>query len=90
MTYNNGAPLHPPTLPAPDSSAYIALVGHDLLVGKIMMQDVCLQMVPLDPNAHWIEFALPDYRAQLAAGESSLHFGDELLYRIPALDHTGD
>jgi hypothetical protein len=28
---------------------------------------------------------MPHYRAQLAQGESSLKFGDELLYRIPTV-----
>ncbi|MEB3284670.1 MAG: hypothetical protein VKN33_05245 [Candidatus Sericytochromatia bacterium] len=88
MEYDDASATHAPPLPSPDASAYIALVGHDLLVGKITMQDVCLQMIPQDPDAHWIEFALPFYRDQLAAGQSSLHFGDELLYRIPALDHS--
>jgi hypothetical protein len=59
------------------------MLGHDLLVGKITMTDVCLQMVPLDPAATLVELSLPHYRAQLAQGESSLKFGDELLYRIP-------
>jgi hypothetical protein len=85
MTYDDGhAPIAPPLAEA-GSDSYIAMLGHDLLVGKIMMKEVCLQMVPLDPEAHWIEFALPHYRAQLAAGESSLRYGDELLYRIPSV-----
>lgn len=85
MSYDDGqAPIDPP-LAEPDADSYIAMLGHDLLVGKIMMKDVCLQMVPLEADAHWIEFALPHYRAQLAAGESSLRYGDELLYRIPSV-----
>lgn len=85
MTYDDGQPPIEPPLAEPEADGYIAMLGHDLLVGKIMMKDVCLQMVPLDPEAHWIEFALPHYRAQLAAGESSLRYGDELLYRIPSV-----
>lgn len=83
MVYDDGAEPIAPPLAEPGADSYIAMLGHDLLVGKITMTDVCLQMVPLDPEAHWIEFALPHYRAQLAAGESSLRYGDELLYRIP-------
>ena len=85
MTYDDGTPAIAPPLAEADADSYIAMLGHDLLVGKIMMKDVCLQMVPLDQEAHWIEFALPHYRAQLAAGESSLRYGDELLYRIPSV-----
>jgi hypothetical protein len=85
MTYDNGtAPIEPPLL-EPDASAYIAMLGHDLMVGKITMTDVCLQMVPLDGAATWLEFSIPHYRAQLAQGESTLKFGDELLYRIPTV-----
>jgi hypothetical protein len=86
MRYEDGTPSEEPALAEPEAESYIAMVGHDLLVGKVMMRDVCLQMVPLDPGAPFIEFALPHYRAQLAAGESSLRFGDELLYRIPAVE----
>ncbi len=85
MSYDDGQPAIAPPLAEPDADSYIAMLGHDLLVGKIMMKDVCLQMVPLEAEAHWIEFALPHYRAQLAAGESSLRYGDELLYRIPSV-----
>lgn len=85
MSYDDGQSEVEPPLAEPAAESYIAMLGHDLLVGKIMMKDVCLQMVPLDADARWIEFALPRYRAQLAAGESSLRFGDELLYRIPAV-----
>lgn len=85
MTYDNGAsPIEPPLM-EPDASAYLAMLGHDLLVGKITMTDVCLQMVPLDASAEWLEFSMPHYRAQLAQGESTLKYGDELLYRIPTV-----
>jgi hypothetical protein len=85
MTYDNGAsPVDPPLIET-DSPVYLAMLGHDLLVGKITMTDVCLQMVPLDPAATWVELSMPHYRAQLAQGESSLKFGDELLYRIPTV-----
>jgi hypothetical protein len=86
MRYEDGSPAEEPALADPEAESYIAMIGHDLLVGKVMMRDVCLQMVPLDASAPFIEFALPHYRAQLAAGESSLRFGDELLYRIPAVE----
>ena len=83
MSYESEAKAIAPPLMEPEASAYIAMLGHDLLVGKITMADLCLQMVPLDPASTWLEFSLPSYRAQLAQGESSLKFGDELLYRIP-------
>jgi hypothetical protein len=85
MTYDNGAPPIDPPLMEPDAKSWIAMLGHDLLVGKVTMQDVNLQMVPLDPLAGWVEFSLPNYRAQLAQGESSLKFQDELLYKLPAV-----
>lgn len=85
MTYDNGAsPIEPPLM-EPEASSYIAMLGHDLLVGKITMTDVCLQMVPLEHAASWLEFSIPHYRAQLAQGESTLKYGDELLYRIPTV-----
>lgn len=85
MEYDNGAaPIEPPLM-EPEASSYIAMLGHDLLVGKITMTDVCLQMVPLDHTAGWLEFSIPHYRAQLAQGESTLKYGDELLYRIPTV-----
>lgn len=83
MTYDNGAPPMQPLLLEPDAPSYIAMLGHDLLVGKVMMKDINLQMVPLDPLAGWVEFSLPSYRWQLAQGESSLKFEDELLYKLP-------
>jgi hypothetical protein len=85
MSYDNGAPRLTPPLLEPDAQAYIAMLGHDLLVGKITMTDACLQLLPLDPEATWVEFALPYYRAQLAQGESSLMYADEVLYRVPAV-----
>ncbi|HEY9721384.1 MAG TPA: hypothetical protein V6D47_05195, partial [Oscillatoriaceae cyanobacterium] len=83
--YDKGAPARAPPLILPEAEAYMAMLGHDLLVGKITMADVCLQMVPLAPESGWVEFALPYYRAQLEQGESSLQHGDELLYRLPAI-----
>lgn len=85
MSYDNGAPHMTPPLLEPEAPAYIAMLGHDLLVGKITMTDACLQLLPLNPEATWVEFALPFYRAQLAQGESSLMYADEVLYRLPAV-----
>lgn len=85
MTYDNGAGPTEPPLMEPEAKSYIAMLGHDLLVGKVTMTDVNLQMVPLDPLAGWVEFSLPHYRAQLAQGESSLKFQDELLYKLPSV-----
>ena len=90
MTYDNGTdPIDAPLM-EPDAGAYLAMLGHDLLVGKITMTDVCLQMVPLDAHSTWLEFSMPHYRAQLAQGESTLKFGDELLYRIPTVAELQD
>ena len=83
MTYDSGAAPSEPPLMEPEAKSYIAMLGHDLLVGKVTMKDVNLQMVPLDPLAGWVEFSLPHYRSQLAQGESSLKFQDELLYKLP-------
>lgn len=83
MSYDNGQPPTQPLLMEPDAPSYIAMLGHDLLVGKVMMKDINLQMIPLDPLAGWVEFSLPHYRWQLAQGESSLKFADELLYKLP-------
>lgn len=83
MSYDDGTPPLQPPLLEPDAGSYLAMMGHDLLVGKITMTDVSLQLVPLDAAAGWVELSLPNYRSQLAAGESSLHYADELLYRLP-------
>lgn len=83
MRYDDQGPETQPPLLRPDAEAYLAMLGHDLRVGKTLMKDVCVQLVPLDPLAQWVEFSLPDYRAQLAAGESSLLPGDEVLYKLP-------
>jgi hypothetical protein len=83
MRYDDGSPTSEPPLVMPDAEAYIAMLGHSLHVGKTLMTDICLQLVPLDGEASWVEFSLPDYRAQLAQGESSLKPGDELLYKLP-------
>lgn len=83
MGYDDGTPPEDPPLMAPDADSYLAMVGHDLLVGKITMTDICLQLVPLNPESGWVELSLPHYRAQLAAGESQLNHADQLLYRVP-------
>jgi hypothetical protein len=83
MSYDDGTPALIPPLLEPEANSYLAMVGHDLLVGKITMKDICLQLVPLDAAAGWVELSLPNYRMQLAGGESSLMYADELLYRLP-------
>jgi hypothetical protein len=86
MSYDDGSPALIPPLLEPEAPSYLAMVGHDLLVGKITMKDICLQLVPLDAAAGWVELSLPNYRMQLAGGESSLMYADELLYRLPPVD----
>jgi hypothetical protein len=85
MTYDNGAREVDPPLLELEAGSYIAMLGHDLLVGKTTMTDVCLQLVALDPEAEFVEFSLPHYRLQLAQGESSLKLADEVLYKLPAV-----
>ncbi|MDB5101599.1 MAG: hypothetical protein JWM80_6020 [Cyanobacteria bacterium RYN_339] len=83
MSYDDGTPALIPPLLEPEAPSYLSMVGHDLLVGKITMKDICLQLVPLDEAAGWVELSLPNYRLQLQGGESSLMYADELLYRLP-------
>ena len=85
MTYDDGSDAIAPPLQEQDAGAYIAMLGHDLLIGKIIVKDVSLQLVPMEPQASWVEFSVPRYRAQLAQGESRLRPGDELFYRLPAV-----
>lgn len=83
MIYDDGTPAYTPPLVEPDADSYLAMVGHDLLVGKITMKDICVQLVPLDAASGWVELSLPHYRQQLANGESHLDHADRLLYRLP-------
>lgn len=89
LTYDDASPLYPAPLVKPDAKAYLVMAGHDLELGKVTMRDVCVQMVPLDPEAPWVELALPHLRAQLAAGVSQLSHRDELLYQIPPIASLG-
>jgi hypothetical protein len=67
---------------------HITLRGHDLLIGKLLMRDVHLQMVPLQEGSEAVEFSLPHYRAQLAEGTSSLKPNDAVLYKLPSITQT--
>lgn len=85
LSYDDGSSRFPAPLIRPEAPAYLCMAGHDLELGKFTMRDVCMQMVPLDPEAPWVELALPHLRDQLAAGVSQLSHRDELLYQIPSV-----
>lgn len=85
LSYDSGAEASDPPLIEPEAQAYMLVIGHHLLVGKIIMTDLCLQMVPLEAGAAWVEFSVPHYRWQLASGESHLKHGDELIYKVPSV-----
>lgn len=85
LTYTPEAPIDPPPLIAPEAPNYMLCLGHDLLIGKMMMHDAYFQIVNQDQANH-LDFSLEHYREQLAAGNSSLHSGDQLLVRLPNLD----
>lgn len=84
LTYTPETPIDPPPLIAPDAANYMLCLGHDLLVGKMMMHDAYFQIINQDP-ANFLDFSVERYREQLAAGNSSLHSGDQLLVRLPNL-----
>jgi hypothetical protein len=86
LSYEPEEPLDPPP-PLIDSTApcYILGVGHDLLIGKMLMKDAYYQVVSRDGAMH-LDFALEGYRAQLAAGNSTLSNDGAVLVRLPNLD----
>lgn len=85
LIYQPETPIEPPPLIAPEAPNYMLCLGHDLLIGKMMMHDAYFQIINQDAANH-IDFSLEHYREQLAAGNSSLHSGDQLLVRLPNLD----
>jgi hypothetical protein len=84
LAYTSPSPAEGAPLLDPHAPNYMVCMGHDLLVGKMMMHDAHFQIVNQDPASH-LDFSLDHYRSQLAAGSSSLHAGDQLLVRLPNL-----
>ncbi|MBO9542601.1 hypothetical protein J7643_18595 [bacterium] len=87
LSYSSPTPSEAAPLLDPHAPNYMVCMGHDLLVGKMMMHDAHFQIVNQEPAAH-LDFSLDHYRSQLAAGSSSLHAGDQLLVRLPNLKPT--
>ncbi|MNY31767.1 hypothetical protein D3C86_1659420 [compost metagenome] len=84
LAYTDPTPAEAAPLLDPQAPNYMVCMGHDLLVGKMMMHDAHFQIVNQEPASH-LDFSLDHYRSQLAAGSSSLHAGDQLLVRLPNL-----
>lgn len=84
LGYGMTDPSTIPPLLDPKAANYLLCVGHHLLIGKMMMHDAYLQIINHEPSSH-LDFSLDRYRDQLAAGNSSLHHGDQLLVRLPNL-----
>lgn len=78
----------PPPLIDPQAPCYVLGVGHDLLIGKMLMKDAYYQVVSRDGAKH-LDFALEGYRRQLAAGNSTLSNDGAVLVRLPNLDASG-
>jgi hypothetical protein len=74
----------PPPLIDPQAPCYVLGVGHDLLIGKMLMKDAYYQVVSRDGTTH-LDFALEGYRQQLAAGNSTLSNDGAVLVRLPNL-----
>lgn len=87
LIYEPDEPLDPPP-PLIDGAApcYVLGVGHDLLIGKMLMKDAYYQVVSRDGATH-LDFSLEGYRDQLAAGNSTLSSDGSVLVRLPNLDH---
>lgn len=84
LEYGDGdRPTPPPLLD--EAPNYLMGVGHDLVVGRMLMHDACFQIVNQEPSKH-LDFSLERYREQLGRGASSLRPGDQLLVRLPNLD----
>lgn len=84
LAYSGPDPMAAAPLIDPHAPNYMLCMGHDLLVGKMMMHDAHFQIVNQEPASH-LDFSLDHYRSQLASGSSSLHAGDQLLVRLPNL-----
>lgn len=87
LSYASEQAIEPAPLIDPEAPNYMLCLGHDLLVGKMMMHDAYFQIINQEP-ASQVDFSLEHYREQLAAGNSSLHSGDQLVVRLPGLDAT--
>lgn len=75
----------PPPLIDPEAPCYVLGVGHDLLIGKMLMKDAYYQVVSRDGTTH-LDFSLEGYREQLASGNSTLSNDGAVLVRLPNLD----
>ncbi len=75
----------PPPLIDSQAPCYVLGVGHDLLIGKMLMKDAYYQVVSRDGATH-LDFALEGYREQLAAGNSTLSNDGAVLVRLPNLN----
>jgi len=75
----------PPPLIDPQAPCYVLGVGHDLLIGKMLMKDAYYQVVSRDGAKH-LDFALAGYRRQLAEGNSTLSNDGGVLVRLPNLN----
>lgn len=87
LGYGETDPASVPPLLDHDAPNYLLCVGHHMLIGKMMMHDAYLQIINSEPSSH-LDFSLERYRDQLAAGNSSLHAGDQLLVRLPNLNRS--
>lgn len=86
LDYEPQDPLDPPPpLIEPEAPCYVLGVGHDLLIGKMLMKDAYYQVVSRDGTTH-LDFSLEGYREQLAAGNSTLSHDGAVLVRLPNLD----
>lgn len=85
LYYHPGTEADPPPLLEGGAANYLYCIGHDLLIGKMLLGDACFQVVNKEPADH-LDFSLERYRLQLSQGESSLKPGGEVLARIPNLD----
>ena len=90
LTYDTDEELREPPLIDQDAPAYLFCLGHNLLVGKMFLNDAVFQVVPRSAEADFVDFSLQDYRKQLAAGESTLKQHGELLVRMPSMDEISE
>jgi len=91
LTYAGEAPPLPPSLAGDDTpAAWLHALGHDMHVGRMQMHDTHCHVVPLAPDAAWLDLSLDVLDEQLQAGRSRVVRRGELLVNLPGLDELAE
>ncbi|MEB3237558.1 MAG: hypothetical protein VKO64_08035 [Candidatus Sericytochromatia bacterium] len=91
LTYAGEAPPPPADLSGEETpAAWLHALGHDVHVGRMQMHDTHCQVVPLAPDAAWLDLSLDVLDEQLQAGRSRMIRRGELLVSLPGLDELAE